>query len=61
MKGNDYIMKTSEKAWQLINKYFRYLSSSDESENDVPSSLELISVIRRSDEEKSEIMIRSMI
>lgn len=52
-------MKTSEKAWQLINKYFRYLSSSNESENDVPSSLELISVIRRSDEEKSEIMIRS--
>ena len=44
------VMKTSEKAWQLINKYFRYLSSSDESENDVPSSLELISVIRRSDD-----------
>ena len=43
-------MKTSEKAWQLINKYFRYLSSSDESENDGPSSLELISVIRISDD-----------
>ena len=43
-------MKTSEKAWQLINKYFRYLSSSTESENDVASSLELISVIRRSDD-----------
>ena len=43
-------MKTSEKAWQLINKYFRYLSSSTESENDGPSSLELISVIRRSDD-----------
>lgn len=44
------IMKTSEKVWQLINKYFRYLSSSTESENDGPSSLELISVIRRSDD-----------
>ena len=43
-------MKTSEKAWELINKYFRYLSSSTESENDGPSSLELISVIRRSDD-----------
>lgn len=43
-------MKTSEKAWQLINKYFRYLSSSTESENDAPSALELISVVRRSDD-----------
>ena len=43
-------MKTSEKAWELINKYFRYLSSSTESENDGPSSLELISVVRRSDD-----------
>lgn len=43
-------MKTSEKAWQLINKYFRYLSSSNESEEDTASSLELISVIRKSDD-----------
>lgn len=43
-------MKTSEKAWQLINKYFRYLSSSTESEEDTESSLELISVVRRSDD-----------
>ena len=43
-------MKTSEKAWQLINKYFRYLSSSTESEEDGPSSFELISVIQRSDD-----------
>lgn len=43
-------MKTSEKAWQLINKYFRYLSSSTESEEDAASSLELISVVRRSDD-----------
>ena len=43
-------MKTSEKAWQLINKYFTYLSSSTESEEDTASSLELISVIRRSDD-----------
>ena len=50
MKGNDCIMKTSEKAWQLINKYFRYLSSSDENEEDAASSLELISVVRRSDD-----------
>lgn len=50
MKGNDCIMKTSEKAWQLINKYFRYLSSSTESEEDATSSLELISVVRRSDD-----------
>ena len=43
-------MKTSEKAWELINKYFRYLSSSTESEEDTASSLELISVVRRSDD-----------
>ena len=43
-------MKTSEKAWELINKYFRYLSSSTESEEDTPTALELISVIRRSDD-----------
>lgn len=43
-------MKTSEKAWQLINKYFRYLSLSDESENDATSAMELISVVRRSDD-----------
>ena len=43
-------MKTSEKAWELINKYFRYLSSSTESKEDAASSLELISVIRRSDD-----------
>lgn len=42
-------MKTSEKAWELINKYFRYLSSSTESEEDT-ASLELISVVRRSDD-----------
>ena len=43
-------MKTSEKAWQLINKYFRYLSVDDESEGDAASALELISVVRRSDD-----------
>lgn len=43
-------MKTSEKVWQLINKYFRYLSVDDESEGDVASALELISVVRRSDD-----------
>jgi hypothetical protein len=43
-------MKTSEKAWQLIKKYFRYLSSSTESENDAASAMELISVVRRSDD-----------
>ena len=43
-------MKTSEKAWQLINKYFRYLSSYTESENYAASELELISVVRRSDD-----------
>lgn len=43
-------MKTSEKVWQLINKYFRYLSVDDESEGDAASALELISVVRRSDD-----------
>lgn len=43
-------MKTSEKAWQLINKYFRYLSLSDESDEDAASAMELISVVRRSDD-----------
>ena len=43
-------MKTSEKAWELINKYFRYLSVDDESENYAASELELISVVRRSDD-----------
>lgn len=43
-------MKTSEKVWQLINKYFRYLSLSDESDEDAASAMELISVIRRSDD-----------
>lgn len=43
-------MKTSEKAWQLINKYFRYLSLSDESEIDAATALELISVVRKSDD-----------
>lgn len=42
-------MKTSEKAWQLINKYFRYLSLSDESEGDA-TALESISVVRRNDD-----------
>lgn len=44
------IMKTSEKVWQLINKYFRYLSLSDESDEDAASAMELISVVRRSDD-----------
>lgn len=43
-------MKTSEKVWQLINKYFRYLSVDNESEGDAASALELISVVRRSDD-----------
>lgn len=43
-------MKTSEKVWQLINKYFRYLSLSDESDEDAASAMELISVVRRSDD-----------
>lgn len=43
-------MKTSEKAWELINKYFRYLASSTDSEIDAASAMELISVIRRSDD-----------
>ena len=43
-------MKTSEKVWSLINKYFRYLSSYTESEEDAASALESISVVRRSDD-----------
>lgn len=43
-------MKTSEKVWQLINKYFRYLSSSNESERDAATALKSISVVRRSDD-----------
>jgi hypothetical protein len=43
-------MKTSEKAWQLINKYFRYLSSSTEIEEDTATASKLISVVRRSDD-----------
>lgn len=42
-------MKTSEKAWQLINKYFRYLSSTED-DTDANTALQLISVIRRSDD-----------
>ena len=49
-------MKTSEKVWQLINKYFRYLSLSDESEEDVASAMELISVVRRSDDAVYEMI-----
>lgn len=43
-------MKTSEKAWQLINKYFRYLAASTDSEIDAATAMELISVVRRSDD-----------
>lgn len=43
-------MKTSEKVWQLINKYFRYLASSTDSEIDTATALELISVVRKSDD-----------
>ena len=46
MKGNDYIM-TSESVQTLINNYFEYLSSSNESERDAATAMESISVVRR--------------
>lgn len=49
-------MKTSENVRSLISNYFRYLSSSTESEKDAASALESITVVRRSDDRKYKMI-----
>ena len=49
-------MKTSENVRSLINNYFRYLSSSTESEKDSTSALESITVVRRIDDKKYKMI-----